>query len=197
MIHIGKCGGGTINTLLTINKIKCESIHTTKPIFDPNTKYIIAIRNPIKRFISAFWWRYKLVVTTNKQSNRFLGERDTLLHYNSPNTLAEQISKFNINTTYIHHIKEDIDFYLGDFLKNCKKENIFGVITTENLDEDFKNLFGVTTVNVREKQNAYNSKLSELGYANLKNYLHKDYECIDKLYELGCLSEIQYTVLSK
>jgi len=115
----------------------------------------------------------------------------------TPNALAEQISRFDINKNYIHHIKEDINFYLGDFLECCKKDNILGVITTENLDDDFNNLFGVTTINVRENQNMYDSKISELGYTNLKKYLHKDYECIDKLYELGCLSEKQYGILSK
>lgn len=31
----------------------------------------------------------------------------------------------------------------------------------------------------------------------MKKYLHKDYECINKLYHLGCLTEEQYIKLSE
>ena len=68
-IHIGKCGGVTL-----VNALKKSSfvqnkfssvhrIHFRRPPILKNVSYAIVIRNPIKRAISAFNWRYKLVVT--------------------------------------------------------------------------------------------------------------------------------------
>jgi hypothetical protein len=50
---------------------------------------------------------------------------------------------------------------------------------------------GGSTVYCLFKKNNTNlgNKLLKLEYKNLKKYLHKDYECINKLYELGCLSK--------
>jgi hypothetical protein len=39
--------------------------------------------------------------------------------------------------------------------------------------------------------------ISESGYILLKKYLHKDYECINKLFTLGLLTDQQYIALSK
>tara|TARA_B100001250_G_scaffold59724_1_gene46542 strand:- start:9820 stop:10593 length:774 start_codon:yes stop_codon:yes gene_type:complete len=51
-IHIGKCGGSYINDLLSK---KISKIHMMKPrMNNSNCKYIIFIRNPLRRFISAF-----------------------------------------------------------------------------------------------------------------------------------------------
>jgi hypothetical protein len=198
LIHIGKCGGSTVSCLLKNNNINFNGFHMKAPVFDNNNKYVIIIRNPIKRFISAFNWRYKLVVIDKSQKNRFVDENKTLKYYNSVNKLAKEINDFDKNKTYIHHINEDINFYLYDFLKKCKKDNIIGVITTENINDDIKKVFGIDN-NLHERKNNTNlcSKLSNLEYENLKKYLHKDYECINKLYELGCLSKKQYDILSK
>lgn len=49
-IHVGKCGG----TLLKMSLEKMETIHMRKPNIASNTGYILWIRNPINRFVSAF-----------------------------------------------------------------------------------------------------------------------------------------------
>lgn len=198
LVHIGKCGGVSVNKILTHNNIIFKSIHMSKIIFNNDDKYVILIRNPIQRFISAFNWRYKLVVIDKLQENRFVNEKQTLEYYNSVNNLAENINKFDINKNYIHHIKENINFYLHDFLKNCKKENILGIITTENINYDIKQIFGIDNIFHMNKNNKYlNNTLSIIGYENMKKYLKDDYECIHNLYKLGCLSEEQYNILSK
>lgn len=196
LIHIGKCGGSTLEKHFQTNKITFDNVHIRKPIYNTRAKYIILIRNPIQRFISAFNWRYKLVVEDETQKNRFRGERQVLTYYKTANNLAENIGSFNIDETYIHHIKENIHYYLGDILKNCKKENIACVLTTENLDKDMKQHFGFENT-IHEKNNPMDKQISESAYTNLKQYLHKDYECIDALYKLGCLTEEQYTILSE
>ena len=198
VIHIGKCGGSTVSTILRKYNIRHEHVHMKKPIFNDTHKYLIIIRNPIDRFISAFNWRYKLVVLDKTQETRFAGEKETLIKYTSVNTLAERIAEYDVQTSYIHHIAEDIHFYLGGFLKTCTKEKILGVVTQEDLDHDVYNIFAVRNNNVHQKNNTKTDKyISPLGRDLLKQYLYKDYECIDKLFALGCLTEKQYTILSK
>lgn len=60
-VHAGKCGGSTIEALLKTNNIKHESIHCGTCNFNKNKKYLILLRNPVERFISAFYWRKYLV----------------------------------------------------------------------------------------------------------------------------------------
>lgn len=50
-IHIGKCGGTTINSFLRISET-----HHRKPPLIKLLKYIIWLRNPIARFVSSFWF---------------------------------------------------------------------------------------------------------------------------------------------
>lgn len=214
LIHIGKCGGSTVSSLLEAHRVRFQLTHMTRVRFDPAKRYVIVIRNPIQRFVSAFHWRYKLVVVDKTQNGRFRGEAETLEHYGSANKLAETIETFDIDKTYIHHIKEDISYHLRDFLADAsssnsssssdatgggysKKECIRGVITTEQLNEDVKALFGVDNT-IHEKRNTLEKPaLSSLGRANLRKYLEKDYECIDTLYKMGCLTKEQYAVLSE
>ena len=200
VIHIGKCGGSTVNHILKKNNIKHQTIHVSKPIFDPNCKYLIVIRNPIDRFISAFNWRYKLVVLDKTQQKRFKFEKDTLQKYGCINNLAENIDSFDIDKSYIHHIKEDIHFYLNDFLGKCKKENIIGVITLEDLNNDIKQICNIsndTVIHINNNKSKLDKCISDLGYDLLKKYLFKDYECINKLFIMGCLSDKQHNILSK
>jgi len=205
LIHISKCGGSTVSSLLDAHRLRFHGTHMTRVPFNPSKRYVIVIRNPIQRFISAFHWRYKLVVVDKTQKDRFRGEAETLEHYGSANKLAETIDTFDIDKTYIHHIKEDISYHLHDFLASAnvasggysKKAAICGVITTEHLNEDVKTLFGVDNT-IHEKRNTLEKPiLSPLGRTNLRKYLEKDYECIDTLYKMGCLTEKQYAVLSE
>ena len=48
-IHIGKCGGTYI-----VETFNLEEFHLQKPFFELSTKYIIWLRNPLTRFVSAF-----------------------------------------------------------------------------------------------------------------------------------------------
>ncbi len=140
------------------------------------------------------------MVVDKTQKSRFRGEADTLEYYGTPNALAEAIETFDVEKTYIHHIKEDISYHLRDFLASASASSssaIRGVITTEHLNADVKALFGLDNT-LHEKRNSLEKPvLSALGRANLRNYLKKDYECIDALYKMGCLTEEQYAVLSE
>ncbi len=65
IIHIGKCGGGSLKQELIkkyeqFKNLYWEPIlgcHCSKPLINSNFKYVILIRDPINRFISAFYWK--------------------------------------------------------------------------------------------------------------------------------------------
>jgi len=195
MIHVGKCGGSTVEQFLKKNNINFDVIHVQEAKFIGG-RYVLVLRNPIERFISAFNWRYRLVVEEKTQSDRFPGEKEVLESYGSVQNLCENIHSFDINRTYVHHLKEDINFYLGDFLRHCTADNILGVITTENLNADLFHLFGIRN-SIHLKHNKRDTILSNVQRDNLRAYLAKDYACIDKLHQLGVLSKEQYEILSK
>ena len=168
LIHIGKCGGSSLISALKGNvKVK----HIQMVTWEPNS--VIIIRNPVQRFISAFNWRFHLVVEKGQQQDRFPGEKELLL---------KGIHAFIKNPIgYIHHIHEDIYFYLNqfDFTKPVK------IITTENLKADALKILNVN-VDVHLNQN---KKETIVDYDTLKKYL-----IIEKMKHL--LSEEQYNNLS-
>ncbi|RSK40703.1 sulfotransferase family 2 domain-containing protein [Mangrovimonas spongiae] len=203
VIHIGKCGGSSVIEELNKRDLKFFEKHVGEVTYRRNKKYIIVIRNPISRFVSAFNWRYKLVVEDGTQKDLYLGEKELLEKYSDINNLAENIYDeegnlvldFKNDEFYIHHLKEDIDFYLADFLKKCKKKQIVAVLATETLSEDLKTHFNIT-LKSHLKKNKKKTDLSNLAVNNLIQYLEKDYDCIEKLNNMGVLTEKQYQKLS-
>lgn len=136
-IHIGKTGGSTINHLLR-NKIKNYKEYHMEKKYRKNEKYIIWIRNPINRFVSAFNQSYYgihvnineikefnldncLIPLTLKKSigkQYIFSERyDTLLKmFNSPNHLAESLSSSDVelrNNAISLMMCEDEHMYKG------------------------------------------------------------------------------------
>ena len=204
LIHIGKCGGSTVRAELNKKGLKYVEKHITQVKFQRNKKYIIVIRNPISRFVSAFNWRYKLVVRDKVQANRFEGEKVRLEKYETVNNLAENIYTpegklyldFRKPENYIHHITEDINFYIGKFLRECASENIIAVLTTETLKKDLKNNFDID-LESHLKKNTQKTQLSNSAIKNLVSYLKNDFECIDKLNDMKLLSAEQFQALSR
>ncbi len=206
-IHIGKCGGTTLLKEFKKNKISFRHIHINKFQYNPKSSYLIVIRNPIKRFVSAFYWRYYKVVDSKEQEFSFKGEKGLLLKYKTINNYAENIyneegklnNDFILPRKYIRHIVEDIHFYLGDFLNKVNPKNIKAVLLTENLKNDVYKYFHFECSSNENDMNSknYDKFLSEKAYNNLKKFLAKDYKCIDKLYKLKLINDDQYKILSK
>lgn len=199
IIHIGKCGGSTVTSELKNHNIKFDIVHCRKVNYDSNKKYIIIIRNPIKRFISAFNWRYKLVCDTKEQEARFKGEKQILNKYKNVQNLIKDLEKNKdlLDENYIHHIREDINYYLGEFLKKCKNDQILGVICTETLNDDLKMFFNIdVTKKDKDNSNYQPTILLDSEYNVLKNYLQKDYKCIERLFNMGCITNDKYKFLS-
>jgi len=131
-IHIGKCGGTTI-----VKQSNLEQYHLQRHYKD-NEKYIIWIRNPIARFVSAFYMSYNIINADTSNLNiknltldnclapqrfrykmthnwTFSKRYDFLVNYfKTPNKLAESITSEDKNTKK-----------LALELMNAKEEHIF------------------------------------------------------------------------
>jgi len=200
-IHIGKCGGGSsITSMKRTGKYpNMTNVHIRKPIYNPKCLYFIAARDPIARCISAFNWRYRLVVDTEKQKNRFSGEYEILKRYETLTNLAEALyTDGQLNTEAaehfrsIHHLQQDISHYLSDFLKVCKKEQILGVLMTETLSEDIERLFGCAKEEQAIKHSnkkGYSTQLSSKAKQNLVQFIKGDYEQLRTLYQWGFIKK--------
>ena len=204
-IHIGKCGGSSLWQAINESKLvkkqfsHVHKIHMGKPPVLNHARYLIVIRNPISRAISAFNWRYKLVVEDEVQRNRFAGEWEILNKYQTLNQMAESLytnGKVNDEVAKefetIHHLREDIEFYLCELLKNIQAEQLFGVLATETLGEDVERQLAVATMKRTYENGKYVDKnkkyLSEQAYNNLKQYLSGDYDCLKQLVQLKSLT---------
>tara|TARA_B110000261_G_scaffold60978_1_gene71749 strand:- start:4240 stop:4845 length:606 start_codon:yes stop_codon:yes gene_type:complete len=194
IIHVGKCGGSTVCDELRSKNVKFSTIHVREAIYEPNKNYVIVIRNPIKRFISAFNWRYYLVCDSKIQKNK--NEEKFLNKYKNVDNLCNAIEiNSDIMNESTHHIVMDIYFYLKTFIKKCPKKQILGVICTETLKDDMKNIFDIDVIKHAKNNSKYNKIITDKSYEILKTYLKNDYIIIDQMYKCGWISDKQYKIL--
>ncbi len=213
-VHIGKCGGTTIQLCVKESPILKEKygnvrvVHTISPGYSPNQDYLISIRNPINRLVSAFNWRHKRVVIDSeagdlRERNMVPNEYEILKKYGSPNAIAEKLyvdgeldREVYSELFTIAHIYNGIPTHINSFIDKVDPACIFGVITQENLNDDCERVLGVVN-DKHTKGNSHKSNvdLSQIAIENLRKVLHKDYSCIEKLNDLGALTERQYTDL--
>jgi hypothetical protein len=153
-IHIGKCGGTYIQSLINTKE------YHLKNIYDKNEYFIIWIRNPLKRFVSAFNHSYSIINTDtyNLSINNltldnclaparikfkmthdytFSKRYDYLINFfKNPNNLAESLSSDNIDVknmahelmnSELEHIYKGIGWYLhnGKFIEDNHNKILF------------------------------------------------------------------------
>ena len=216
-IHIGKCGGSTVRLAIEQSPLlfkkydKLKTIHVERLKLRRRQDYLIVIRNPIDRAISAFNWRYHLVVETEKQRDRFEGEWQVLKNYSTLSSISENLydsERGSLNAQVsrefrvIHHLHEDISFYLSDLLKDISASQVYGIIKQHSLVADCKLLLGPDVEVQNEKSygesvDPRKKELSKLARRNLRRFLHEDFACILKLYNLGLLNWRDYELLTR
>ena len=162
LVHIGKCGGSSLRRALLAQDEKPDLriIHIRKPPIKPKGRYYIVVRNPLSRALSAFNWRHKLVVETEEQKDRFEGEWQVLQKYGNLNALANALytedgadnKRAQADFRKVHHLQEDIAFYLSELLEGITPAQVEGVFSQETLDADIEQAFGLKS-EFREKRN--------------------------------------------
>ena len=214
-IHVGKCGGSTIEKLLVdspLVALKYHSViqsHVCGVSPDTTCDYLICLRNPIARAISAYEWRQKLVVSDPppNQASRFRGELEVLQAYGSFSELSSKLYQKDASLNelvardfqLVHHLRESISFYLKPLLPILTSDNVYGIICQENLSGDCEKLLGILPGEIAERKNYLRrespSTLGKKAVTNLKRYLHDDYACITSLWSNGILSDHQFNSL--
>lgn len=214
-IHVGKCGGSTIEHLLAESPLVSQNYysviesHVCGVTLDTDCDYLFCLRNPISRAISAYEWRKKLVVidTPPSQISRFRGEMQVLNHYESFSNFSERLYRPNglLNQEVardfelVHHLRESISFYLSPLIPILSTKNVYGIICQETLSDDCQKLLGVDSVGHSFRKNNLRKEsaltLSCQATFNLKRYLVEDYICLTRLWSLGILSDDQFNLL--
>ena len=213
LIHIGKCAGTSIRKkILASEKTSCYSevivTHVVRPIYSSRDDHVLLLRGPISRSLSAFNWRYYLVVEQGKQSNRFRGEKNILLKYQNLNALAESLylkdGRLNRKVcgeyNSIHHLRESISYYLTPQFFDLDPFRLLGVICQNDLQSCCTDVLGISEI---PQINRYGGKysvsiensLSKVAQANLRKFLKSDYAAIAKLYAMGYLSSDNFEIL--
>ena len=210
-VHIGKCGGSTIEKLLSLSPIVKEKYssffqsHINGVVVDSSCDYLFCLRNPIDRAFSSFEWRRKLICedALPDQVRRFPGERKVLRKYLSLGVMARSLYRPDGRLDQavardfyaVHHLRESISFYCNPLLALLTPANIFGVVCQETLSSDSARLLGVDVSSVRERSNASKRRIEEdldaIAVSNLKRFLIEDYQCVAALWSFGALSDQQ------
>ncbi|WP_250395029.1 hypothetical protein [Synechococcus sp. MU1655] len=214
-VHIGKCGGSTVRAEIKDSKLLEEKfasvkiIHAKQPKYSTNDSYLIVIRNPIQRVISAYNWRKHLVVESGVAERERRGEWEVLNKYTSLNHIAELLynpenEKLNshvLTELYrIGHMKKNISFYTEDLLRKLRPSQIYGVIKQHSISEDCIELLGSSDIGHEKRMHSSKEDkrkyLSAMAQKNLKRLLYDDYKCILKLYTIGAISKKDFDLLS-
>ena len=135
-VHIGKCGGSTVEKLLPLSPIVAKNYssffesHVSGVQINVNCDYLFCIRNPIERAFSAFEWRKKLVLEDQlpDQVNRFPGEKSILMKYGDLGSISRSLyfSDGRLN----QDVARDFLERAGDFDAARKSKIAFGFIQT-------------------------------------------------------------------
>ena len=211
-VHIGKCGGSTLEKLLPRSPVVREKYssffesHINGVVVDSSCDYLICLRNPIGRAFSAFEWRRKLVLEDElpDQVRRFPGERKVLRKYLSLGAMARSLYRSDGRLDQsvardfhaVHHLRESISFYCQPLLGVLTPGNILGVVCQETLAADCAKLLDVDVSEVRERSNASKRQIEQdldaAAINNLRRFLVEDYQCVAALWSLGALSDQQF-----
>jgi hypothetical protein len=175
--------------------------------YQPDRLYIIAIRNPIRRVVSAFYDRmpfYDYSLRETPQRIAFDAQYPSVSAFaealytpdNEPDKRVLKLAAFK------RHVFANLDHYLALFLKSvplgaaAAHQNVV-VITQEALAYDAKVVLNVT---ISRRANPGTQlrcmTLSERALSNLRRFLAADFAAVERLNELGVLTPAQYAALS-
>ena len=213
-IHIGKCGGATVSTSIKSSPViakafdRVSTTHVARPVYKPLNRYLFVVRNPIDRAISAFNWRYRLVHEETKPDYRFSNEAEILKRYGTLEALALALydggrldQKVSEDFRSIHHLKEDIAFYLEPAWDVIDAEQVYAVLCQETLNADIERYLGSPTFGrVHDNRSTMpddRTRLSDEARINLARFLARDFAALERLMTLFPLSEDRRASLLK
>lgn len=213
-IHIGKCGGATVSAAISASPVIAEAFdrvtttHVVRPVYKPRNRYLFVVRNPIDRALSAFNWRYRLVLDAATPDLRFPGEAQALARHGTLNALALALYDGDGDRVRpaaardfrcIHHLRENIAYYLDPAWGVLTPDQIFAVLCQETLDADIRTVLGVPAPRRLHDNRSTTPDarvvLSDRARANLSRFLADDFAALQRLMTLFPLSAERRAVL--
>lgn len=207
-IHVPKTGGTTLDmTLKERYNIKIEQYHNHENSFPvcllkkyktendsvlyiPQKKYLLTLRNPVKRFISAFYHMMKCNSNMKKilESLKIVSIDDLCLFMKkSPEDFNNHIENCG------GHMKYNFHKYLCDFLINCPPEDII-IIIAEDFESECLNKLNIEIQKNYNKGN-YQNDISEENKIFLEKYLKDDYAIIKSMLKKKMISNEEYNTV--
>jgi hypothetical protein len=222
VVHIGKTGGMSIKNnvksqLVEAGCLQVIGVHLQrfKETYNASSLYAITIRNPIRRFVSAFYFGWVSPVKADAsrilKDQRYAKRASFYKEYSTVSLFAEALynSSGHLQTSVVdrfdvnRHITCGIDFYLDGFLLTVPVgapsiyRNIV-VVTTENLAADAAAGLGISVRGHANRQDHddIDKRLSPLALSNVVLFLARDFAIIERLNAIKVLTPLQYEVLS-
>jgi hypothetical protein len=203
LIHVGKCGGGSIVEELRARNYQFGHIHMQRPVAEAGRRYVILVRDPVARFVSAFnWRRHRLAHDPMPAARsddpitrlRHRSERELLEAFEDANAFAErlvrtdgrEVTSLTTMMALIGHVPQGFAWYLDHLLERIEPEQLAGVIATERLAADVERLFGFRPTAERNRHAAGRPPvLSPAGRANLAREFDSEYRTLSRLDQLA------------
>jgi len=199
LVHVGKCGGSSMAEELRSHGHRFEHVHLRRPLWQPGRRYVVLVRDPVARFVSAFNWRRHLfeadLLPAARQDDpvarlRHRVERDFLAEFADANALAErlertgpeEVSPVSTLMQLIGHVPQGFAWYLDGLLDAIEPAQLAAVIATERLADDCERAFGFRPTLTRNGgYPARGGGLSPAARANLAREFTTEYRTLARL----------------
>lgn len=212
LVHVGKCGGGTVAAELRQGGYTFEKVHMRRPAIAPGRRYVVVVRDPMARFVSAFnWRRHKLDGDLSPEGKdadavwlmKHQVEKRLIAMFESANDLAEQLESlpgYDVSPLIsmlgvIVHVQQGFSWYLDQMLDEIEPSQLLGVVAKESLEQDMLALFGIRTTLARNSDYPHGSQdLSPRARANLARVFAEEYRALDRLKRLADCAGVRMSV---
>ena len=216
-VHVGKCAGTSISFGLNSLKVPYKELHCgnadeefAENAIRDDIHWIIAVRDPISRFVSAFYWDlYEKRISTNRPGPK--GIWTTIYEsFKTPNELAESLTTGSSEMkelahaafarSYLH-MQFTLSWYIPISKAKFLEPGSCSVIRTESADADFLRFAETlsdaqwTKTLSREKSDYtehienYDKSLSDLALSNLFHIYRNDWRLLDYMYVRGLIDK--------
>lgn len=203
LVHVGKCGGISVVEELRGRGFRFEHVHMRRPVAEPSRRYVVLVRDPVARFVSAFNWRRHLLggdlLAAARDEDplaklRHRAEWEFLSRFEGAEDLAARLERTGNHEVsaaaalmqLVGHVPQGFAWYLDELLDRIEPGQLAGVIATERLADDFESLFGFRPVAERNRlQGPRAAGLSPRGRANLAREFTAEYRTLGRLADLA------------
>lgn len=195
-VHIGKCGGSTLLEALRQSDDlgRFFYVHMVPPPLLPGARYILAVRNPLSRFVSAFNHHLASFRAGRPERGDPAAIAELFTRFGDVGQLAGRLMgrdgpdpELADLVARIGHLHRGLDFYLGALLRSPAASGIGPVFVQETLTEDIRRLIGSDPPASRRRVSGegWRASLEARPAANLSRFLAADFAVIERLRQIG------------